>query len=217
VVLAGRGDSQLAALYLTRPPPGLEAQTFPLPLPPLPGLQWRCHAHHGFFACRVLCQGVPGETVLAGPDPVSRGCMHHAGVDGEGGARAAVEALAWDGPGERLALAYRAKGTKGARSAGAASPLRVAVFATQQKPILSLRLLGLAAEPSSAPAGKALPRLPWLGICCHGPYLQDSAITPHDWRVLPWLNLIDRCLSRKQAVSRDACGCRGRWRAGRGC
>ena len=37
VVVAGRGDCQLAALYLTRPPPALEAQIFPLPLPPLPG------------------------------------------------------------------------------------------------------------------------------------------------------------------------------------
>jgi len=35
VVVAHRGDHQLAALHFTRPAPGLDAQLFPLPLPKL--------------------------------------------------------------------------------------------------------------------------------------------------------------------------------------
>ena len=47
VVVAGKGATQLAALYLTRPPPSLKAQIFPLPLPPLPG------APAGHASCRL--------------------------------------------------------------------------------------------------------------------------------------------------------------------
>ena len=76
----------------------------------------------------------------------SCGC---AGTGEESGRRAAlVEAFAWDAPGDRLALAYSAEG-ENERSAA-----RIAVFAMQQKPILSMRLLGLAAEPRCASAGK---------------------------------------------------------------
>jgi hypothetical protein len=45
VVVAVRGDRQLAALYFTQPPPSLEAQLFPVPVPalPVPGAPPRLH------------------------------------------------------------------------------------------------------------------------------------------------------------------------------
>ncbi len=53
-------------------------------------------------------------------------------------------AFAWDAHGERLALAFRdAEG----------GPACIAVFATTQRPILTLRLLGIAAEPQLALEG----------------------------------------------------------------